>query len=316
MLSKRQLRRVATWAVDSPNLLARQVNRAYHTRAFNREFNHDGVSVVDEDWDTLIVLDACRYDLFEERHDLPGTLSARESRAAHTSEFILGNFHERDLTDTVYVTASPILERGYQHKYDPSFHAVVNVWQEDGWDDEYNTVLPETMAEYALETAERYPNKRLIVHFMQPHYPFVGSGLALDKETVPDPEEIETDVWHEMMRERASITREEITEAYHRNFDVVQPHVRELLDELSGKSVVTSDHGNMLGERARPIPIREWGHPDGVYTPELVTVPWLEYESGPRREVVAEAPIDETEGDDAVEDDVVTERLRNLGYAE
>ncbi|ELZ23103.1 hypothetical protein C475_15679, partial [Halosimplex carlsbadense 2-9-1] len=95
-----------------------------------------------------------------------------------------------------------------------------------------------------------------------------------------------------------------------------QPRVKELLGELSGKTVVTSDHGNMLGERARPIPIREWGHPDGVYTPELVTVPWLEYESGPRREVVAEAPVDETESGDAVEDDVVAERLRNLGYAE
>jgi len=315
MLSTRQIKRAMAWAVDSPNLLLRQINRFYHTRGFNRSYNPDGVSVMDEDWDTLVVLDACRYDLFADRYDLPGTLSAVESRAAHTSEFILGNFHERDLADTVYVTASPILERGYLHKYDPQFHAIVNVWDEDGWNDEYNTVMPETMVEYALEALAEYPHKRLIVHFMQPHYPFIGSDLELDQETVPDPEEITTDIWHEMMRESASITHEAVLEAYRRNFDLVQPHVRRLLSELSGKTVVTSDHGNMLGERSRPVPIREWGHPIGVYTPELVTVPWLEYTSGPRRAVVAEPPESAETGEDA-DEDVVADRLRQLGYAE
>ncbi|MFW6435206.1 MAG: hypothetical protein ACOCY1_02395 [Halovenus sp.] len=269
--------------------------------------------MVAEDWDTLIVLDACRYDLFAERADLPGTLRARDSRAAHTSEFILGNFHERDLTDTVYVTASPILQRGYPEKYDPNFHAIVNVWEEDGWDDEHNSVHPETMVEWALEAAETYPDKRLIVHFMQPHYPFIAADTKLDKESVPDPTEITTDVWHEMMVKSADADPEAVVDAYRANFDLVVPYVRELLDALSGKTVVTSDHGNMLGERSWPLPVSEWGHPPGVYTEQLVRVPWLEYESGPRRTVVAEPPEDDVED---VTSDVVRDRLRQLGYAE
>lgn len=313
MLSKRRVRTAARWAVESPNLLLREINRLYYTRAYHRAYNASGIDVVAEDWDTLIVLDACRYDLFEERHDLPGTLSARESRAAHTSEFIAGNFNGRDLTDTVYVTASPIMQRGYPETYDPTFHEVVNVWQEDGWDDEYNSVLPETMVEYATRAANEYPRKRLIVHFMQPHYPFIGSDLALDEQSVPDPEELTTDVWHELMRKQTDVSRQEIVAAYRQNLDVVLPHVERLLETLSGKTVVTSDHGNMLGERSRPLPIREWGHPPGVYTPELVTVPWLEYVDGPRRDIVAEAPESEVERAD---DNVVRDRLRQLGYAE
>jgi hypothetical protein len=313
MISTRQLETAFRWAVDSPTLLVREANRLYHTRGYRRSFNPDGIDVMAEDWDTLVVLDACRYDLFAERADLPGTLHAKESRAAHTSEFILGNFHERDLTDTVYVTASPILQRGYPERYDPTFHAVVNVWQTEGWDEEHNSVHPETMVERALAAAERYPNKRLIVHFMQPHYPFIGSDTTLDKQTVPDPEEITTDVWHELMRGSDEVAPETVAEAYRSNFDLVVPYVRQLFEELSGKTVVTSDHGNMLGERSRPFPIREWGHPPGLYTPELVTVPWLEFESGPRRTVVADPP---EEASDAATDEMVRDRLRHLGYAE
>jgi hypothetical protein len=313
MLSIRKVKTAARWAVESPNLLLREFNRLYHTRSHRRRFNPRGIDVMAADWDNMIVLDACRYDLFASNHELPGELSARESRAAHTSEFVLGNFHERDLTDTVYVTASPIMQRGYPDRYNPTFHDVVNVWQRDGWDEASNSVLPSTMVEYALDAAAEYPDKRLIVHFMQPHYPFIESDLTLDKQTVPDPEEISTDIWNEMMRMGETVPADTIEQAYEDNFDLVQPHVRELLEELQGKSVVTSDHGNMLGERSWPIPIREWGHPKGTYTEELVTVPWLEYTNGPRKEIVAEAP---SEAAEQVDEDVVTDRLRHLGYAE
>jgi len=312
MLSLRQARKAMRWAVDSPSLLFRQINRLYYTRLNRRDFNPDGIDVMAEDWENLIVLDACRYDLFKSHHDLPGELSARESRAAHTSEFILGNFHERDLTDTVYVTASPILQRGYPERYNPEFHAVVNVWQEDGWDDEWNSVLPETMVEYAVDAAERYPKKRLIVHFMQPHYPFIGSDLEIDKQSIPDPEKITTDIWYEMMQKNTDLSRDEILDAYRTNLEIVLPHVEQLLSSLDGKSVVTSDHGNTLGNRARPIPIREWGHPKGIYMPDIVTVPWLEYCDGSRREIISDPPVAEESN---VEDDIVKDRLRQLGYA-
>jgi hypothetical protein len=315
MYSLSQLRRGLRRGLSNPTLLAREVNRAYHRRLYTRRYNTAGVDVVAEDWDTLVVLDACRYDLFAERHTLPGDLSARVSRAAHTSEFLLGNFHERELLDTVYVTASPILQRGYDSKYRPTFHAVVNVWEEAGWDDESGTVLPETMVEYALEAARDYPQKRLVVHFMQPHYPFIGSELMTEEMSVPDPEQFTTDIWTELMTGRIRVPTDEVWRAYRDNLDRALPHVERLLGELSGKTVVTSDHGNMIGERARPIPIREWGHPPGVYTPELTRVPWLEHTAGPRRTIVAEEAEASEESSKNVTDDVVSDRLRHLGYA-
>lgn len=51
----------------------------------------------------------------------------------------------------------------------------------------------------------------------------------------------------------------------------------------------------MLNERARPFPIREWGHPSGIYTSQLVRVPWLVCDhDGERKDIVHEA-LAETE---------------------
>lgn len=288
------------------------MNRLYYKRLYNREYNTDGVDVMAEDWDTLVVLDACRYDLFRDHHTLPGSLSRRESRGSHTSEFIFGNFHGREFPDAVYVTASPILQRGLGRKYETSFHDVVNVWAEDGWNEEHNTVLAGTMTEYAIEAAERYPHKRLVVHYMQPHFPFVGVDFPIEGVTVPDPAVIETDIWMRLMTDTLDVPHARVRDAYGENLTRAMPAVERLLGELDGKVVVTSDHGNMLGERASPVPVREWGHPPGVYTPELVTVPWLEYDAGPRPAIQA----GETGDMSAVEDDVVADRLRHLGYAE
>ena len=83
--------------------------------------------------------------------------------------------------------------------------------------------------------------------------------------------------------------------------------------ELNGRTVVTADHSNMIGKRSLPIPIRDWSHPRGIYTKELVTVPWLVFENGPRWEIRAEEPTIQS---DAVDDDAVADQLRHLGYAE
>jgi hypothetical protein len=268
------------------------------------------VDVLGEDWDNLLLLDACRYDLFELRYDLPGSLDARESRGSHTVEFLEANFSGRQLHDTVYVTASPQLYR-WGDRIDASFHDVVNVWDEAGWNDDHGTVMPETMREYARDAHGEYPEKRLIVHFMQPHYPFIDAPeLTVNNRLEGDDGE---DIWGEIMHGERDVPEEKIWRAYRDNLDRVLPAVRSLLDVFPGKSVVTSDHGNMVGERASPVPIKEWGHPPGVYTDSLVKVPWLVYETGDRKRITSERP---DASETTVGDDTVTERLQQLGYAE
>lgn len=299
-------------AVDAPILFLRHANRLYHRRFGLHEHNPEGIDPFAADWDTLAILDACRYDMFARRSKLPGRLERRRSKASATVEFLRANVDGRDLRDTVYVTANPQLYWN-RESIDAQFHDVINVWQDDGWNDEHGTVLPETVTERALRAAERYPQKRLVVHYMQPHYPFIGSQTEFDKDHLETAEWTGENVWNQLLQGTLEVDREEIWRIYDENLTRALPHVETLVTELEGKTVVTADHGNMVGERASPIPIREWGHPRGIYTPELVDVPWLVHENGPRRDVRADDP---TERDRAATDDVVVDRLRGLGYAE
>lgn len=294
-----------------PMFVGRELNRIFHRRGYRRRFNTSGVQVFDQDWDTLILLDACRYDMFAQRSTLPGTLHRERSAGSSTVEFLEANVDGRDLRDTVYVTANPQL---YRHDdIDQTFHHVIHVWKDDGWDQEAKTVLPGTTTEYALEAAKRYPEKRLLVHYIQPHYPFIGSDFDFDfdKRDLHRTDDESPDFWYDLFVRELSVDRSALWAAFERNLDLALEHVSTLLEGVDGKTVVSSDHGNMIGDRASPIPIREWGHPYGVYTDELVEVPWLEVRSGERRTITSEAP---SAGSDRVDDDVVEERLQNLGY--
>lgn len=312
MYSLRQLRRV----LDQPKLLVRELNRLYHTRLDRRSYNPDGVDIVTAEWDNLLILDACRYDTFAARADLPGRLEQRRSRGSMTAEFLRANFDGRDLHDTVYVTATPMFywnrNRG---DVEATFHREINVWRDDGWDEEFHTVRPETMAEYTMEAAEDYPNKRLLVHFVQPHFPAIG---PTGRE---HPELNSLQVWDAIDKGDLNLSDAVLQRAFVENLDAVLPHVATLLGTLLGKTVVTADHGQMFGERSFPIPFREYGHPPGIYTDELLSVPWLVHTNGSRREITAEEPETEpVRGDETgpadmgVDDDVVTNRLEDLGY--
>jgi len=305
MYSLEQVRKGTRRGLENPAYFGRELNRQYFRRFSRGPYNPDGVAVVNEEWDNLVILDACRYDDFAALHDLPGELHARESLGSHTVEFLEANLAGRELLDTVYVTASP----QYQLKgIDADFHAVENVWDGADWDEDAGTVRPETMADRAIAAADRYPNKRLLVHLIQPHYPFLGETTAFGGH-LKEPGAI--DIWGKLMKGTVETTPERVRAAYRRNLELALPAVRRLLETLGGRTVVTADHGNMFGERSFPVPIREWGHPPGLYTEQLVRVPWLVHE-GERREVIATAP---SETDTAMESDPA-ERLQQLGYLE
>ncbi len=303
MYSLEQLKK----GIQSPALAVREINRLYYTITGTDSVNPDGVDVLREEWDNLLILDACRYDMFEQTHSLPGTLEQRESKGSHTSEFLEANFAGRTLHDTVYVTASPMYYRN-RDTLDTEFHDVINVWQEGGWHEEYRTVLPETVVESAIEASEEYPQKRLIVHFLQPHYPFLGptgrEHFDLDNLNFE---------WDKAVTGELEISDGVLWQAFQENLDIVLSHVEGLMDELPGLTVVTADHGQMISERSSPIPMTEYGHPPGLYTEELVTVPWLQYQNGERKRIVAEQPA--TSETDASEE-TVQGRLESLGYLE
>lgn len=256
-----------------------------------------GIDVMAQDWDTLVILDACRYDLFEEKRpeEWPAALRVR-SRAGHTTGFYRENFEDGPYLDTVLVTANP---KAVQARGD-AFHDVVKVYESD-WDDVTGTVLPSTMARATIEAHERYPDKRIISHWIQPHYPFIG-GDAEGYRFDGDP------IWRDLRR--GDLDPEAVYEDYAATLEMAIPHVQEVLDAVEGRVVLTSDHGNAFGERPRFYPFPLYGHPMGIDHSSIVDVPWSVVDCGPRRAI--------TEGEarsvEAGDQDDVKDRLAQLGY--
>ncbi|WP_394740202.1 hypothetical protein [Natronococcus roseus] len=298
-------------AIRDPSLLfvetqrwARRANHAIHDR-YSRE---EATRVMDEDWDSLVILDGCRYDAFQVRCEIDGRLESRRSLGSHSEEFLQQNFPET-YHDTIYVTTNPFAPSIVD---DDTFHAMVPLLEE--WDADYETVHPETVTRRASEIAEAYPDKRLIVHYMQPHYPFIGDiGDRLDhrghNSRMDDPAFETPSIW-KRLRNGEDIDLELVRAAYTENLDIVLEYVEELLEALSGRTVITADHGNLIGDRMSPIPVRGYGHERGLRSPELVEVPWLIVDDGARPEIRAEEP----ERRDRIEDSVVEERLESFGY--
>jgi hypothetical protein len=272
----------------------------------------DAPSIVTEDWDTLIVLDACRYDMFRRLSDLPGTLERRQAVGSATDEFVRKNFDGETFEDIVYVSANPRVSIAF----DGAFHAWRQVWRE-GWNEELQTVDPQTVVDVAREVHRSYPQKRVVVHFMQPHAPFIGeygrSALATHSTLAdhrPGDSEVTVDnIWEQLAA--GEVELDAVERAYDENLEIVLSAVQSLLEDVTGRVVVTSDHGNLLGERLAPFYKRFYGHPKGLYAPPLVDVPWHVVENGPRREIVPE-PIEAT--NDREREDV-QEKLEALGYA-
>lgn len=284
--------------VQRPELLFSEINCRYTHAKNGQEYNPEGCDVFEKDWDNLLILDACRYDAFKEiaAPALPGTLESRTSRGSTSPEFIRGNFSGKTLHDTVYVSAN-----GWFAKLQDDINSEVHRFEFVDRDVMNGvTSKPETVAESIREMAEQYPNKRLIGHFMQPHHPFIGPSSGKFEYT--------RDI-HEAKR-LPRITREDLVQAYRENLELVLEHVKPLLDELEGRTVITADHGELLGERVRPIPVRRYGHPEGHYSTGLVKVPWHIYESGERKKIVSESP----EQTDEVDFEAVKQNLVDLGY--
>jgi hypothetical protein len=299
----------ANGLISNPKLLGRKISQFYNRTKTNVDYNPSGIDIFEQEWNNLLLLDACRYDLFENIHDFEGELQSVTSRGDATPEFLRGNFQDRVLHDTVYVTANPMLH-GHKEEINVSFHDVINLWTGDSWDEEHGTVLPEVVTAEAKRANEQYPNKRLLVHYMQPHYPFINSKTTFDQGHIGAGAPDELTTWMQVTTGEIDIEREELWKSYEENLRQVLPHIHHLMETLPGKVILTSDHGNIFGERASPIPIREWGHPPNLWTEELIKVPWLEVSCSKRKEINSEDPNIQ-EGN--LETDI-KDRLQKLGY--
>jgi len=282
--------------------LRTRIPERYHRRYTGRKYD-TGINIMNENWDNLIVIDACRYDLFKKVNAIEGELKCVTSKASQTTEWFEQNFDGKVFPDTVFIAGNPNIDQ-----ISAEFTDIIRMWEEN-WNEDYGTALPETMVNKTLETSQKYPDKRLISMFVQPHAPFLGeTGRSIDQAgftgggVIKDQREIES-LWHRTAR--GDLETDTVFRAYEENLEILMPHLTKLTNELEGKTVITSDHGNAFGEKYI------YGHPSGVHIDPLVQVPWLEINTNNRKTI---SETEELVSTGESNEEKIESRLSDLGY--
>ena len=300
-----------------------ELRRLAHEGLYARRYR-DGIDVMAEDWDNLVILDACRYDAFEIHDRIEGDLRRVISQGSASSEFIKRNFNGRELHDTVYITSNPHADSTLNEGV---FYRVAKTYGETYPTDNsrYKKRSPKHVYEYAVDEYGKHDDKRTIVHFMQPHTPYYGAYAKELRRRLYDEKRIgfrewthveefeDADVMLDALGNAAPegyISNEELRRAYIGNLDVVLSYVEQLLDRLVGKTVITSDHGELLGEADELFSPIQYGHVERAYNAGLRHVPWLVIDAEERPETTVDKPI----GEDEVDRSVVNGQLEALGY--
>jgi hypothetical protein len=280
---------------------------------------------LESEWDYCLVLDACRYDVFSEVYDeyLDGTLHKQRSIGSSTPEWAYRTFTGDH--DIAYFSGNPFINSlgiplnelkwgascDYEWTATEHISDVVDVWKH-GWDDDLGTVPPENMAEsFRSNEAVVERNDRTVLHYMQPHAPYLSRGkggkLTQIQKGIREQEDaeraaensggalsslgnairpkVEGTLDDSSLAQKAGLwleldpadllkngTREAALGLYEENLRLALDSVADLIPELDGTVVVTADHGEAFGEEG------VWEHHIETYIPPLMEVPWLEVE--------------------------------------
>ena len=326
----------------------------------------DKIDIINEHWDYLIILDACRYDYFDRlyRDYFDGDLSKKISTGSCTNEWRDKSFPGR-YDDIVYISANPQISENlpvYGYLASDHFHKVHEVWK-TGWDADSGTVLPETLTNAAIDIIANTPaGKRFIIHYLQPHAPYLMAEIEPHGYDIGDIHAEKTIVGSEkygktsapkewllknllrlfkntniltnypewilrqllgmppgcaMDAARRKYGRKMLPKAYEATLQRTLAQVAVLLKHLTGKIIITSDHGELLGEN------RRYAHPYGSIDPTLIEVPWLTIEKTERQidtkteEVTAAQKPTAEPSDEAkteTEQEELKRKLKSLGY--
>lgn len=286
-----------------------------------------GTNIYSEEWDALIILDACRADALREvadEYDFLTGIDTRWSRGSTSKEWVENTFteeHRSEIESTVYVTANPFSAQLMKESVHPGdiamandsslsenpifsklvrddvvhasdFCKLVKLWDVVTGDDDPQ-LQPEPVTDCAIQTGRETDCEQLIVHYMQPHQPY------LHPET---PRE-----WHKepFAHLKQGEKFEEVWEAYIDNLRYVLDDVQRLLENLDAeKTTITADHGELFGE---------WGlhsHIIGVPHPALRKVPWVKTTAQDTRSSEPETDL----LDKSTSEDHLEEQLEALGY--
>lgn len=218
----------------------------------------------------LLIFDALRYDTFD--HFMGDTpvekVTSPSTRTSDWMETVWG-----DEYDVCYVSGAPLTGDHDHSAYtgDEHFTKMIQVWK-DGWSKELRTVPPEPITDAALSALEDYD--KVVVHYVQPHAPYIGEPKIIGERgrgdtPVAEDQRGERGVIGKIRQEyhNGELSAEDLYSAYYDNLVQVAQAARPLVEASDRLTVITSDHGECLGEH-------KIGH--GYDCMHIRQVPWFE----------------------------------------
>jgi hypothetical protein len=269
----------------------------------NRFFDH-GSYIYEKDWDLLVIVDACRYDLAEivsNEYSFGHSIGSTRSVASVTRRWMQENFSDEfieEMTKTTYICGNPYSDSELKPEY---FRKLVEVWR-DNWE-EPGTVPPRAITDATVEIGREANPERVIAHYMQPHCPFIDEPqLSRGKQLEAFGNQSWDDVWQRL--EKGHISKSEVWDGYKKNLRRAFDEVEVLIENFDADTVIiSSDHGNALGEWGL------YGHPEQMPFQCLRKVPYIELSSEDKKTRTDLTHLETNEQEVNVE-----KRLKALGY--
>lgn len=284
-----------------------------------------GTNIYSCDWDALLILDGCRVDAMEAvsgEYDFITSVDSIWSVGSASHEWIVKTFTNNYMNliqDTTIISTNPFAKRVFFDNIMPPYGYSIpfNIASWNVVDSDYfhysewlTTHVDPYLKKWGIDgpTSAEYPtdrailagreqqSERMIVHYFQPHRPFISDAILSGELSY------EMDNPYEA-HQQGKLSREELYESYLENLRYVLNDVGRLLQNLDAeKVVITSDHGELMGEWGA------FGHPEGIPHPALKKVPWVET-------TASDEQIDDPDSNVEYEaDHNIEEKLRNLGY--
>lgn len=261
-------------------------------------FNY-GTPIYESDWNLLLILDACRYDLIQQvqqEFDFLTNIQKERSCGSSSKEWFEKNFSDdyiEEMRQTAMITGNPFSAE----VLDPeNFEYLNEVWR-NVWDDSLQTIPPRPITDRLIAYMRNRDTPRVIAHYMQPHAPFIDHPELT-------PGDFERDIWREILRGRRS--KGDIWAAYRDNLRIVLDDVRLVLSNVDAERVIiTADHGNAVGEWGI------YGHPERIPFSAVREIPWAKTEAKNSESYQPDIHLTT----DSIETDIES-RLADLGYIE
>ncbi len=265
-----------------------------------------GTNVFSRDWDVLVLLDTCRVDALDEVAPEYNFLQDNNpiwSVGGRSPEWIAKTFSEQyseKIQNTAYLSANVFSEEILKNRHhESSLRAETNLayrllsrvptvdvstlgsfeylynYEPIGTDGplghKQGGTPPRYVTERAITVSREQDFDRMILHYLQPHPPYVANAIESGREL----EKYEYDWWG-YLGETGDY--ETVWNTYLDELRYALDDIELLLENLDANTVaISADHGEAFGE------FWEYGHHTGSINPYVRKVPWVETTASDQR---------------------------------